>query len=86
MKKVTLGVFEVGQTVRPRDEKGYGGNRRGKVVEVSGDRVRVLWEKQANGVIGKRTWMQKGRLVQVVEASDDRPAVGPGGWCLDTTE
>lgn len=84
MRKITLGKFEVGQAVRPKDAKGYGGNRRGTVVEVTPDRVRVLWEKQANGVIGKRTWMQPDRLVQIVAA--EQPAVGPGGWVLDTNE
>ena len=82
MRKIAVkGRFEVGQAVQPKDTKGYGGNRRGTVVEVTPTRVRVLWEKHANGVAGKRTWMQPERL-----AHAEQPAVGPGGWVLDTNE
>lgn len=70
----TLGKFEVGQEVRLKNRKGYGGEREGFVVEVAvyptGTRVRVLWAKR-NGVAAKRTWMDAKKLVQVVRAGAD---------------
>ncbi len=89
--KITLGKFEVGQTVKPSNVNSYASERRGKVVEVTETRIRVLWEKQANGVMGKRTWMKPASLIQCVGTAPrvgtaPQEAVGPGGWLLDTAE
>lgn len=77
--------FRIGDRVKPANAKSYASDRRGVVVEVTDSRVRVQWEKQANGVAAKRTWMQPKSLMLVVTAGP-QPAVGPGGWCLDTSE
>jgi hypothetical protein len=84
-----LGKFAVGDRVKPRTATD---TRRGTVVQVTAGRVRVLWDAQAHGRTAKRTWWAKARLIQIIEVPDpfpepdDRPAVGPGGWCLDTDE
>lgn len=67
---VTLGKFEVGQEVRMKNRKAYGGERSGRVVEVTATRVRVLWEARG-GIIAKRTWMAPKSLVQVVRGGND---------------
>lgn len=80
--------FKIGDRVKPKS--GYASDRRGEVVEVTPTRVRVKWEKQTNGVIGKRTWMAPKSLMLVITVPDPfpepQPAVGPGGWILDTDE
>lgn len=80
---ITLGKFEEGQTVRPANKHAYASDRIGTVVQVTPTKIRVLWGKQANGVAAKRTWVNRKSLVQVV-AAEPQPAVGPGGWLLDT--
>ncbi len=57
-------MFTIGDFVKPKNANDYAGNRRGQVVEVTAGRVRVLWEKQANGVAAKRTWMRPEKLVK----------------------
>lgn len=74
MAGITLGKFEVGQTVKRK-----GGEQKGKVIETAPSRiasVRVLWGT-------RRTWCKPADLVQVL-ALAGQAAVGPGGWLLDT--
>lgn len=66
----TLGKFEVGQEVRLKNRKAYGGLRTGHVVEVTPTRIRVLWDA-LDGVTAKRTWMAPKALVQVIRGGSD---------------
>lgn len=82
MAKVTLGVYNPGDMVA--QDRGWKGTRRGTVVVVKGTgkdaRVKVAWQT------GGETWVGAGSLMHRITATDDRPAVGPGGWLLDTAE
>jgi len=66
-------AFRVGQTVKnTRDHSSYA--RIGEVVEVSEARVRVLWNRYANGNEmrdPKRTWVSPKALILVVTAGND---------------
>ena len=81
---VTLGKFEVGQEVRMKNRKSYGGERSGRVVEVTPTRIRVLWEAR-NGVGAKRTWMAPKSLVQVIRGGSD-PFPDPADQLPDVIE
>jgi len=60
-------MFKVGDAVRPKNTTSYRGERRGRVVELSGERVRVLWEANpslgGNQGLAKRTWFAQERLM-----------------------
>lgn len=76
---------------------GYENKRYGTVYESGSVRLRIKWSRTdsyKDGVMvgsrvdTKRTWIACDRLrivpTRLPEAA--QPAVGPGGWCLDTND
>ena len=58
-----MNEFKVGDRVKPLHRESYGGSRRGVVVEIDGERCRVLWEPWYPGCTRKRTWRRAAYLL-----------------------
>jgi Tfp pilus assembly protein PilP len=61
-------VIKVGDRVERHQPGDYSDGRRGNVVDINGDRIRVKWDMHSGGLMMNqpiRTWVNIKRLVKV---------------------